>query len=370
MGIVDEQPASELEAEAPEADPLEAAIAAAEAQLDADERDEDAADELDAEQTNEGELEGEAEAAEAAEDESDEGEESEGEEDEDDVPEGYVVLGVPESLQEQGMMEIEVPAEHDQLFRSLTNSYESKAAREAKEQEVKEYESGLMEELEDFRLMVATNPFSIVDKTFKEPEAADDAFQLWLIQDSSRLKRFRSWVDRLDGADAISTAKDKLDLSHRKRVADAKDTLRDVQAGREAARVVVARIGELIEQIAPEDRDFVRQHLHDGVRGAAQEQHFRTGSDIIGVDVVDRVASPWLTRFGLKAKPKPKPSGRTQKARVDDAQQRMRIASKRRRDAKKVAPSSGQPSDGGFKSPAGGRMLDDVIKDLKSGKAG
>jgi len=356
---------------AQETDPLRDAIAEAAATLPPDEGDTEVSTEPEVDLAEQEVSESEDDATEEVAAEADaEDEEPEIQEGEDAVEEGFISLRLPKAFQEQGIEEIEISAEHEDLFRALTNSYETKTEREEKEVGVKQYEAELMEELEQFRLIAATDPFRIVESSFTKPEQAEDAFRLWLLSDNERWSRFSGWVDEMDGQQDYEQAKRSLELDHRERMDVAKRHLQQAEAGKQVARTIMTKVEDVMSNIASDDRQFVRARLEDDIKAAVREQHSRTGSDIIDLEIVDKLAQPWLDRFGKRSSTQqPATTNGKQTDEIEAATRKIRIAAKRRQTARRTAPSSGQPASG-WSPPKSGKPLDQVLSDLKRGRSG
>lgn len=373
--------------------PLDEALQRAEAELDGDDdEDDEPADEPgetpDDDEPAEDEEEDDDSDDDAESDDADDDEESDDDADEEEPGDDEVVIELPESLKAQGYDDVVVGKGQEELFRAVFGSYETRQERETRESELRdasdelaEYEAGLMEEIDDFRLLTMVDPFKVVETSFQSAEEAEDALQLYLLSDEKRFARFAAFVGQMqdgddDGAAARTLRARELGVDQKDRADNAKRRLRAVRAGREAAKAAQKRVGEVLEKIKPDEREFVQARLVEDIRAAARKQKERTGSDVIDADTVDRVAEPWLERFGIDPsengdgangkKPKKK-KGADAKAAEDAVREDMKKKARARKRAKKVGRSRSDAS-GGPPKPEKGAQLDDVLKGLKTGK--
>lgn len=284
-----------------------------------------------------------------------------------------VVIELPDSLKEQGYEDVVVSKGQEALFRALTNSYESTEERQAAEDRLGTYEQELLDEAEEFRLVAATDPYRILEGTFGEPEELEQSLHLYLMNDPHRWRRHKAFMESIgDDEDEAKAAKERLEFAHEKRTHKASVRLEKARKGREAGRMATQRIVKILDQIAPEDREFVKERLFHDVRAAAARRLEDTGSDIIEPAHIDKIARPWLERFGVQnggeggdgKKKKPKAD------QVAETEKKLRRKAKARKRAKKQSPSSGGSPPGGATRIPKGTKLDDVLKGLKAGKLG
>lgn len=302
----------------------------------------------------------------------DEGAEEEPEGEADDEPE-LIAVPLPEALQEQGLEAFHVtdPAEADAL-RALTSSYESRAEREAREQDFADESEKLETELQTFRELVAVEPFAVVAQVLSAQGDGyeTDAFRHYLLSDPQRWNQHLEWMDSLAEDGAVDRAQRELRLNYRERVDVAKRNAASSRQEREAAAEVTAKLSELLDGIPEADRAFVRKGIMKDVEDASAANAAKGGSGLVTVEAVAKLAAPWITRFGSSeevsengAAPEDESAAQPQSK---GAEQVRKLVATRKAGRKVVRPSGAPPAKP--VGPKKGAPLDEVLKDLKAGK--
>ena len=372
----------EIEAitEEPTVDPLAEAVAGADEQLnkletedptEAVETEEEVAEEQPQDsEVDEAEGEEESDTEEEAEAEDEEAEETE---DEDSDEPTLIAVPLPEALQEQGLeaFNVETQAEADALT-ALTNSYESKAERETRERDFADATAALEDELQEFRTLVSVEPFKVVDQILAAGDRAqaDDAFRHYILAEPERWNDHLKWIDSLADEGGMDRARRELDLAYRERVDIARRTAQASADERKAASVLNNRLGELLENVAEADHDFVRKGIMADVATASKASVAKGGSDQITVQQLDDIAAPWINRLGssdgVSENGKDADTDPAVQTESKGAQQVRKLVSVRK-EGRKVVKPGGSPETKP-KSPTKGKRLDEVVGDLKSGK--
>lgn len=279
-------------------------------------------------------------------------------------PEGFVTIELPDALKEQGFDSFDVPKEQEDLFRALVNDYEGRRLREERMRQLEQEEKARLEEIREFRLLIETQPFEVINVALGQQEA-EETFRYWLLQDPERWNRFVDWFESVGSTDEdLKRAKRELELAYKERRMNAIERVRFAEHARENAKQAQERLAKAIEQIDPAERDWIVERIARELKALALEKRERYGYAYLEPDELDAIVQPWIDKFPAKEAPKKEQARKA----VQTAQERVRQRVAASKAARRTLPVGSERLTTA-KATAGKRMtLDDMLAALKRGE--
>lgn len=261
----------------------------------------------------------------------------------DDPPEDgdddFVSLELPDHIREQGLAELEVPKEQEQVFRAILNSSISKRELQTQRENFAQYRDRMETQYREASLAMYADPLGALQEVLKdEPGEAEQIVQYHLMSDPERWKRHVQFVQSLTGdenAGRFDLEHDRRRVLYEGRLLRAESRYRRNQAIDQRRTETVTALKAGLEKIPEGDRDFVQRGLVrdlDFLINQALDSNNGAGK-YPSSERIQGVIDSWVGRFSGERRP----SEEARRAAVKEAQDKVRARARKQKSARQVA---------------------------------